>query len=405
MKRQPCFLCGKHLASADKTEEHIVLNAIGGRKKVFGFLCRVCNSETGSKWDADLARQLEAFSLMLGITRQRGDVPSQTFPTYRGGSVRVNSDGKMTIAKPKIRVNTEGGKTHLDIEAPTRREARQILEGLSRKYPQLSGPRIDALIATSEERSYYSSDPIGINPSFGGTDSGRSLVKSAAALVFDAGVDPRTCDLALDYLSNDGKEPCFGYYYEPDKDLLINRPPNSPIHCVYVRGCSNDSNIVGYIELYSLWRVVLCLSESYTGRDFHHAYAVDPIGGNELDVSVKFDLSVSDIREAYENKRYDTDAFHEAMCSVLDKVREIDFNRARARAIEKAINDALAKSGLRDGDIPSDEQVARFASDVADGLTPFVIHNMRINEPLLDIIRQSKGRDFSQSQHSVGGPL
>ena len=396
MKHQQCFLCGKHLASADKTEEHIVLNAIGGRKKVVGFLCRLCNSETGSKWDADLARQLEPFSLMLGIKRQRGDVPSQTFPTYSGGSTRVNSDGKMTISKPRIRVNTEGGKTHLDIKAPTRREARQILEGLSRKYPQLSGSKIDELIATSEERSYYSSDPIGINPSFGGTDSGRSLVKSAAALVYDAGVVPRTCDLALDYLLNDGKEPCFGYYYQPDKDLLINRPPNSPIHCVYVRGCSTDSTIVGYIELYSLWRVVLCLSESYTGSDFNHVYAVDPIGGKELDVSVNFDLSISDIREAYDYKRYDTDAFYEAICSVLDKVREIDFNRARRRAIEKAIKVAFANSGLKDGDKPTDEQAGRMVDDIINEMMPFYIHNLRINEPLLDIIRQGKEKGFGQ---------
>ena len=369
-------------------------NAIGGRKKVVGFLCRVCNSETGSKWDADLARQLEPISLMLGISRQRGDVPSQTFSTYSGGSVRVNPDGKMTIAKPNIRVNSEAGKTHLDIEAPTRREARQILEGLSRKYPQLSGPKIDELIATSEERSYYSSDPIGINPSFGRGDSGRSLVKSAAALVFDAGVDPRTCDLALDYLLNDGKEPCFGYFYEPEKDLLINRPRNSPIHCVYVRGCSNDCNILGYIELYSLWRVVLCLSESYMGRDFQHVYAVDPIGGKELNVTVNFDLSISDIREAYENKRYDIDAFYDAICRVLDKVREIDFNRARRRVIEKAIKVAFANSGLKDGDKPTDKQAGRMVDDIVNEMMPFFLRNFRINEPLLDIIRQGKVKGF-----------
>ena len=38
---------------------------------------------------------------------------------------------------------------------------------------------------------------------------------------------------------------------------------------------SASSSLIGYIEFYSLWRIVLYLSESYTGDDFTHVYAAE----------------------------------------------------------------------------------------------------------------------------------
>ncbi len=65
-----CTLCSCSLTADNNTEEHIIPNAIGGRKKVQGFICRTCNSESGSEWDNELARQLNPLSIHLGIRRQ-----------------------------------------------------------------------------------------------------------------------------------------------------------------------------------------------------------------------------------------------------------------------------------------------------------------------------------------------
>ena len=376
MEAKRCILCERALTSDNNSAEHIIPNAIGGRKKVVGLICRDCNSDSGSKWDAELARQLESLSLLLGITRQRGKVRAQTFQTYSGGSICVNADGTMVLGKPEIQETTTGTTTRLRIRAATKKQVRQALEELrNRKYPQLHGLNMDDLLSTAQDQSYYSSDPMKIPSDFGGTRSGRSLVKSAIALVYDAGIDPRQCDLALDYLLKDGKEACFGYYCDSDTDLIINRPSRLPFHCVYVRGCSEHSTLVGYIEFYSLWRVVLCLSESYTGSDFTHVYAVDPIKGEELDIEVKLDLSVSDIREAYDYKLYDEAAFFDAISIVLSMVREIDFARAKDRATQDALETAFAITGAKEGDILTDEQLWDFAGIIAAELVPFIVTN------------------------------
>ena len=248
-----CALRGCALTADNDSEEHIILNAIGGRKKVRGFICRTCNSDSGSEWDDELAEQLNPLSIHLGIKRQRGNVPPQTFPTASGQSVRVNADGTMTLAKPEVTVTTEGDTTRIHVSARSRKELRQALKGLQRKHPKLRDVDIDEVMLKAQENSYYSSDPIEIRPNFGDIRAGRSLVKSAVALVFDAGIDPSQCDLALDYLLRDDKEPCFGYYYERSRDLVVNRPAKLPFHCGACSGTFGGVNLACIHRI--LWSV------------------------------------------------------------------------------------------------------------------------------------------------------
>ena len=97
MAIQHCTLCKSEINANNGSAEHLILNAIGGRKKVEGFICQDCNSRSGSEWDNRLAQQLEPLCLLLGISRQRGKVPSQTFPTLGGKRIRVSPDSSMSL--------------------------------------------------------------------------------------------------------------------------------------------------------------------------------------------------------------------------------------------------------------------------------------------------------------------
>ena len=288
----------------------------------------------------------------------------------------MSPDGSMSRGIPNVEVTNEENGTKVHIEASTRRELRQHLEGLSRKYPQLHQLDLDDLISDAQERRYYSSDPIEINGNLGGLESGRSLVKSALALVFDWGVDPRNCDLALDYLLKENAEPCFGYWYVSNRDLILNRPARLPFHCVSVKGDPVESTIVGYIELYGLYRMVLCLTQSYRGTKFTHTYAIDPIEGKELKLSVDLDLTISEIREAYAYDKFDDAEYQRAITDLLDLIQEISFKKARDQAFVHAIRTAIANSGLQEGESLTDEQASALARDIAKEMRPFLLHHM-----------------------------
>ena len=376
MAHQMCvFRCGNRITEDTSTKEHVVPNAIGGRKSVTGFICNSCNNRTGAVWDAELASQLNPLGLLLGIRRQRGDVPSQVFSTSGGGEVRLLYDGRRTIAKPSHEITTDGDNTHIMIQARTMRELRSQINGMRRRYPSLGNRSLDDLMSTAKAASHYSSEWTEFDLEIGGARAGRSLVKSAVALAYDAGVDPNRCDLALDYLLNEGAEPCFGYFYDRDRDLVINRPAERPFHCVYVRGNSNTGTILGYVELYSLYRFVLCLSTSYSGRNFTNVYAIDPVKGEEVDLDIDLDLSILDIRSAYNYEKYDEEVRRAAANSLFECIASVDFNRALDRNIRKAVENAFAKCDAGQGEYLTDAQLHQLIGDVLDDLTPFIEHN------------------------------
>ena len=68
-----CVLCNIEITKANDSQEHIILNAIGGTRKVRGVYCVRCNSDSGSKWDPEAIRQLEFLASRLGIVRERGN--------------------------------------------------------------------------------------------------------------------------------------------------------------------------------------------------------------------------------------------------------------------------------------------------------------------------------------------
>ena len=181
----------------------------------------------------------------------------------------------------------------------------------------------------------------------------------------------------MDYLGNESVEACFGYYYERGNDLVVNRPGKLPFHCVYVAGSSSDSTLLGYVELYGLWRVVLCLSETYSGDDFTHIYAIDPIAGEGLDISVNLNLSVDEIREASRGEHWDRDIHLEAVANVFDTVREFDFDQALGRVSESVAKAAYARAGVSEDDILSDDKRREIARYAAEGMIPFIVHNLR----------------------------
>ncbi len=249
------------------------------------------------------------------------------------------------------------------------------MNGMRRKYPALRNESLDDLMSTAKSSSHYSSDRTAFNFEFDGKQAGRSLVKSALALAFDAGIDPNSCDLALDYLLNEGAEPCFGYYYDREHDIVINRPVGKPFHCVYVKGNSDTGTILGYIELYSFLRVVLCLSDSYFGKAFTNIYAIDPVKGEEIELKIDLDLSISDIRSAYNYEIYDETVRLSAASSLFECIVATDFNRALNRTIKQAVENAFAKYGLEQDERLTDVQLHQLVGDIIQYLTPFIVHN------------------------------
>lgn len=368
-----CALCDEIITKENDTKEHVIPSAIGGRKKISGFICNKCNIKSGEEWESDLAVQLNPLSLFFGIDRDRGTVPSQLVETTGGGKFKLNVDGSMDIAKPEYKENIHEAGVDISINARSMKEAKHMLKGVKRKYPQV---QLDELISNAQEKSLYCSDMIKFQLSFGGQKAGRSIVKSAMALAVKSGVEPKKCEHAREYLLAEDGEACFGYYYE--KDLVKNRPEGVPLHCVYVKGNPKTKQLLGYVEYFGVQRMVLCLSSSYEGKDFTNSYAINPINGTVLKISVDLSLTPEDICSAYNYEKIPQGSVEDALGKLISVGMKISFEKEKARVLENAIQYAFANCGAKEGETLTPEHLKKVSSLVYEKLEPFLLHQFSI---------------------------
>ena len=365
-----CGLCGTALTRDNSSREHVIPNAIGGRRRVSNFLCVACNSTTGAEWDDELARQLRPLCTMLNVKRARGRNRRFVVETVSDRRLTLNPDGSMDIAEALFEAQDLAGKTAVKIHARTMRELKGMLSGLKKKHPQID---VDELMKQAEPVQEYSGEPYAISLSIGGVVAGRSIVKSCMAMVYDAGLTTDQCEEAKHYLLNGGK-PCFGFYTK--RDLVRNRPEKTFFHCVHVRGDPEKRQILAYVEYFGCLRFVAWLSRNYGGCAFSHCYAVDPVAGKELHLDIVLDINPADLAEIDDAGKLDYGAVARELGVLVGAWKKMDVDRARSHAIDDAIAFACAECGIREGDILSDEQAAQFARVVAGRITPYLMHTI-----------------------------
>lgn len=362
-----CALCPTELTDQTRSEEHVILNAIGGRMLVDDFICKRCNDTTGHAWDAQLAAQLNGLSIFCAITRDRGAPPPHRTITTEGEALAVHPDGYMTLAAPRFEETQVDGRVQVSFTARTLAEARKMLRGVKAKYPKTDTA---ALEADLKVETYYPRGYLKETFSIDGATAGRSIVKSALALAVHAGIAARDCQDALDYLLGSGGEPCFGYYYEDDP--VEGRPEGMPLHCVSVSADPAERLVLGYVEFFGIYRMVVCLGRDYTGPAMCLTYAVDPRSGETLDLKVRLKVGLNDIGPIYAYERIPEGSMEAAFRAVIAEAYRRNQERAQTRAITTAFASALETMGLHQGDELSDEQVQQFAAIMTDNLTPYL---------------------------------
>ena len=61
-----CYICGKEITKENETDEHIILNAIGGHLHSYTVICKDCNTKMGETADAKLAEDFVDFGAVVG---------------------------------------------------------------------------------------------------------------------------------------------------------------------------------------------------------------------------------------------------------------------------------------------------------------------------------------------------
>ena len=356
-----CALCGVRLTRDNDSREHVIPNAIGGRRVVIGFICKPCNDKTGSTWDRALTDPLQPFCNLLNIRRQRGHTPPVRVRTVGGDAFDLHVGGALTLPRAVVKETPSGEKIRIQIKARSMSEFEKHARGVARKYPQFDVAQ--ALLEA--QRTQEITGPVEIPSHFGGLAAGRSIVKSVVALAFEAGIQIEECEHAREYLLSGGN-PCFGYFN--DVDVVSNRPTGVFFHCVFVRGDPETKQLLGYVEYFGYQRIVVCLSSNYDGDEFSCCYAVDPVSGDTLELRVELKLTPRDIRDIYEYKRLSREVLTASIDSLLGYWQAQREYSVFLEARDEGIEYALAETGIEGSRCISEEQARRFVEVFTDRL-------------------------------------
>ena len=82
-----CYICDEELTDTNNSDEHIILNSIGGHLHSKQLLCKRCNSKLGDTADAKLAEDLSFYTDMLKVKKVRKNPHKQIMLDDEGREV------------------------------------------------------------------------------------------------------------------------------------------------------------------------------------------------------------------------------------------------------------------------------------------------------------------------------
>jgi hypothetical protein len=379
-----CALCDDPIALKGDSGEHIIPNSIGGRRKVWGFICRDCNSKAGDSWDAEIWRQFSHVAVMHGIDRDRGELPAIPVKTASGKQLMLQPDGSLMPQKIKFEKvpNVQGKGFLINATVRNRQEAEEMLRGLAAKYPEIN---VEEMLSKLKPSSEFLDSPITFGAGFGDPLGGRSMVKTAIAMASHAGVKPSACDLALPYLLDKNSEAPYGLFYA--RDLVGKRPAGYTPHIVSVRGDPISGYLWGYVEYFGMARIVLPLSDSYGGAFLSSTYAFNPANGKEVDIDVDLSFSDDEIERIKANEAYTDEQYAAVFRSSFGIVYFRSVRRQFRKTFAESVAYAASKLGIPYGEAIPPARATEFAGYLTEHLQPLIIHMTASGIPIAEAMR------------------
>lgn len=288
-----CYCCEEQITKDNSSVEHILLNAIGGKLKSTKLLCKKCNSRFGDSFDSELSKQLLFLSSFLNIKRERGNHPKiKGGKTERGLDIDFLAGGRPYYAKPSVETINKNNEVILNIMARDKKELKQILKGLSRKYPQID---IEGILSNSILETAYLDEPVKVSQTIGGATALNGITKIALNYCIYKNCDFQPYKATINILKSKTKNELCKHYY-PNKKLYVKKAQEI-CHIIHIQSDKHNKNVIGYVEFFSSYSFLVLLSDNYTGKNFNSTYCYDLKSNKELKKKMNLKINTEDFNK------------------------------------------------------------------------------------------------------------
>ena len=284
-----CFICGADLSEENSSDEHILLNALGGHIHSNKLICKACNSAFGRTSDEELAKEMRFFASYLDVPRQRG----------KNQKVRTLDEkydmmpGGVPVLRNPIVKKTEYNKGFaIEAEVRDESELRRILRELAKKYPGIDVQQ--ALLSKVEKNDTI--DHLQVSAEFHAHKIFPSIIKSAVEFYLLCGGDRLYIQHLVPVIK--GEADCFDccMFYYP-KTSFFHTVIGNMEHILYVNGNTENRLLYGYVSYFGVMQCMVLLNDSYDGPDLENGYAYQVITNESKKVIPQYGLSRERINE------------------------------------------------------------------------------------------------------------
>lgn len=329
-----CYLCGEKLTDNNKSLEHIIPNALGGKLKSKEILCRACNNAMADI-DSNLVKFFDFANVMVNPKRDRNNT-RQFQAKIDGQDILVKSCNEITTPfKPTI-TQTENGKniefmgsfTSQKDEEIFFKKAQKCVNGLS-KDKQYTLDEIKASAKVEIKRPIiYHQFKISLNDLFLGYL--KILLGFCAFKDKIQYIDPKTITFLKE--QNFREIECISTLCECN---IFNS--NKSAYRIYLIGNQNTKKLFGLVSIYACCAIFI-LNDDYRGENFRENYCYDIYQGKEIDTNLEMNLDIEKyyFTILYNNAKQVTDI-------LLKYIRKITANIARKTKRKLSITEFNSK--------------------------------------------------------------
>jgi hypothetical protein len=364
-----CIFC--HSSLDDRTTpEHVLLQALGGRKTTKRVVCNSCNNDFGASIDRALAKSVEPLRNIGNFKSGNRRSPPMIRNVEAGGDVFNLMPG----AVPTLQIDDNisfpsrnDGRNELIIKANSEEEFARLLDAAAAKL-KLSTTAAEQLKSDAWQSAKLHSKPapsFGFQTSYGDVDSQRSMAKACLVLWADAvGTDevrlPRYDAVRAFILGQEMPETGRDFISSDTRPLpklhdKFGRNPN-----IVWAGSDGEGRVMGYFRLYGAigWSIQLAGSGASASRSFGLiSNPEEP--SNWSDTSDAVDVGFAWVAER--PKTLDIEAVRTSFGGLLRNARYRAFERLTSEIVEEAFE----RFEMVEGQQPSKEQWEKFSRYVA----------------------------------------
>lgn len=361
-----CYVCETEIQPKDRYKEHILLNSLGGKLKSDSLLCQKC-APCFDAIDAALSKQFNPIGLLLNIKRDRGTNPSiKATITETGEEIFIDVGGKPVPIKPVVKDLIIDGSLHQSISARDRKQMREVLQGLKRKYPRLD---VEAMLNEAVSHGSYMTSPVHHQVIVGGEEAFRAICKMAIGFYLHQGGTRDAIAHLVPYIKDGQNCSCVWFFY-PDNFTALDGENLTVFHTLYVKGDPSEDILFAHIDFFRTFKFLVLLSDHYNSKPLQATYTFDVVKSEKLDQKMEIAMSRQELLDLFGQQPHPMQEINRAWMD-LQRAMLIKQTDDHLSTLSREIVENYFKD-VSEGAIFDNEMAAGLAKELAEKFFAFM---------------------------------